>query len=134
MLLLATTVLALCACGSASASGTATGNGSVSVTEHNKGQTVTVARGTRIVLRLHSTYWRLRGSSNPAVVRQTGAQQIHAVLPPKCLPGAGCGTVSAPFEAIHAGRALLRAARTTCGEALRCAPAQQRYSVVIVVR
>src|ERR1700686_1888226 len=91
MLLIATTVLALCACGSASASGTAAGNGSVSVTEHNKGQTVTVARGTRIVVRLHSTYWRLRGSSSPAVVPQTRAQQIHAVLPPKCLPGAGCG-------------------------------------------
>jgi hypothetical protein len=134
LLLVATAVPTLCACGSATAGGTAARGASVILSEHNKGRTVSVARGTRIVLRLHSTYWRIRGSSNPGVVRQTGAQRAHVVLPPKCLPGGGCGTVSVPFEARHAGRARLAATRTTCGEALRCSPAQGRYSVVIDVR
>ena len=127
-------MLMLCTCGSATAGGKGPSSRSVTLSERNNGRIVTVARGTPLVLRLHRTYWRIRGSSNPAVVRQTGPQQTRAVLPPRCLPGMGCGTASAPFEALHAGRARLSATRTICGEALRCSPAQRRYAVVILVR
>src|SRR5581483_3626682 len=63
----------LCACGSASAGGaTAT----KTVSEADKGRTISVGRGTHIVLRLHNTYWRIRGSSAGGVVRQTGPQKV----------------------------------------------------------
>jgi hypothetical protein len=118
----------LCACGSASAGGSVA---TKTLSEADKGRTVTVARGTHIVLRLHNTYWRIRGSSNSAVVRQTGAQKVLAKS--GCLPGVGCGTVTAPFRAVGAGKAQLTAARKTCGEALRCTGGRGRFVVTIRV-
>lgn len=84
------------------------------------------------MLELHSTYWRIRGSSNPAAVRRSGSSSVSTSGP--CVPpGSGCGTIRAPFRAVGAGTATLSAHRTTCGEALRCSPARSRFSVSIKV-
>ena len=47
--------------------------------------------------------------------------------------GMGCGTVSLKFKAINKGISTVNASRTSCGEALRCTPAQSSYYVTIKV-
>lgn len=101
--------------------------------EPDNAQTVTVRRGTRLVLVLHNTYWVITGSSNPAVVVST-AVQTHTPDPPgSCLPGIGCGSVSEPFSTRSLGSATLTAHRDSCGEAMPCQAAQSRYVVTVVV-
>ena len=122
---------ALSACGS---SAPAVRGSAVTLGWGDKGRTVSVARGERVVVELRNTYWRIRGSSDPSVVRQTGPEH-HAPAPAgKCVPGQGCGTVSAPFRAVGRGTAHLSAGRKTCGEARLCTGGQGRYEVTIRVR
>ena len=52
---------------------------------------------------------------------------------PGCVPGGGCGTVTATYGAVHAGRVTVTANRTSCGEALRCSPEQGSFTVAVVV-
>jgi len=49
------------------------------------------------------------------------------------VPGAGCGTVTALFDAVGPGRASVSAERTGCGEAMSCTGRQRSYSVTVVV-
>ncbi|MGZ4438811.1 MAG: hypothetical protein ACXVZN_00380 [Gaiellaceae bacterium] len=121
----------LSACGS---SGPAAHGSAVTLGWSDKGHTVSVDRGARVVVELHNTYWRIRGSSDPSVVRQTGAQRTAPAPPGRCIAGVGCGTVSASFRAVGRGTAHLRASRTTCGEARVCTGGQGRYDVTIRVR
>ena len=122
---------ALSAC---SSSGPAVHRSAVTLGWGDKSRTVSVARGARVVLVLHNTYWRIRGSPDPSVVRQTGPER-HAPAPVgKCVPGEGCGTVSASFRAVGRGTTHLRAGRKTCGEARLCTGDQGRYQVTIRVR
>ena len=138
--------LALAACGagdgsssgaasqSPPASGSATpapAPAALTLTEAQNGATVHVARGQMIVLVLHSTYWKVVGSSDPAVVQPSGGSQVQPS--PGCVPGQGCGTVTTTFVAAADGSAMLTASRTTCGEALRCTEAQARFSVTVAV-
>jgi hypothetical protein len=51
-----------------------------------------------------------------------------------CVPGEGCGTVSASFRAAKPGTAILEAGRTTCGEARGCVNGEGAYQVTISVR
>jgi hypothetical protein len=117
----------LCACGSAGS--TSFGN-QVTLTWRDKGHTVKVTRGTRIVVKLKSLYWHRFRSSNRGVVRLAGKVTRKEG---NCPPGFGCGTVKAPFKAVGAGSAHLRASRTSCGEALPCSKSQGRYDVTIRV-
>jgi len=103
----------------------------LTLTEAQNGATVHVARGQMIVLVLHSTYWKVVGSSDPAVVQPSGGSQVQPS--PGCVPGQGCGTVTTTFVAAADGSAMLTASRTTCGEALRCTEAQARFSVTVAV-
>jgi hypothetical protein len=119
--------VALCACGSAGS--TFLGH-QVTLTWQNKGHTVKVARGTRIVVKLKSLYWHQFRSSNRGVVRLAGKVTRKEG---DCPPGVGCGTVKAPFKAVGSGSAHLRANRTSCGEALPCTKSQGRYDVTIRV-
>jgi len=125
---LATILLSSCGSSSSTAHGS-----TVRLGWGDKGRTVTVAKGARVVVALHSTYWRIRGSSDPAVVRQTGRERIAPARQGTCLPGVGCGTVTASFRAVGRGTANLRAGRTTCGEARACTGGQGRYVVTIHV-
>jgi hypothetical protein len=52
----------------------------------------------------------------------------------RCMPGAGCGTVTQSFKAVAAGQAELTADRVVCGEAMACRPEQRHFGVTVVVR
>jgi len=115
----------LCACGSASSVGP-----TLTLTWQDKGHTVKVMRGTRVVVKLKSLYWHRFRSSNRGVVRLAG----HVTRTEgNCPPGVGCGTVKAPFKAVGGGSAHVLANRTSCGEALPCSKSQGRYDVTIRV-
>ncbi|MDB5066313.1 MAG: hypothetical protein JWM18_2747 [Chloroflexi bacterium] len=111
----------------------AAGHQAVTVSETENGRTITVRSGSRVTLTLHSTYWSIQGSSDPKVLHQVGGTSTQPAKPGTCVPGQGCGTVSATFVALSRGWADLTASRTTCGEALRCTPAQGAYRVHVVV-
>jgi hypothetical protein len=109
--------------------------GHVSASEANNGTTVTMHRGDTLNVTLHSTYWTIQGSSNPTVLVQQGPQTTTPEPPSsrRCVPGQGCGTVSADFLAAAAGNADVTASRTSCGEALRCTPAQSTWTLHVIV-
>ena len=110
--------------------------GSLTVSsDHANGRTLHVSVGERLNLILSSTYWQLRGSSAPAVLRQDGAARTLP-RPSNCpkLPGLGCTPVRTSFLALAPGTAVITASRTTCGEALACAAGQRHFRVTIVVR
>ncbi|HZC29872.1 MAG TPA: hypothetical protein VE261_00025, partial [Gaiellaceae bacterium] len=89
--------------------------------------------GARIRLVLHNTYWQLRAPTDPAVLRERTPPTVAPAKPGRCVPGAGCGTISAAFVAARPGRAQLRASRTTCGEVLRCTGGHGRFRVEVRV-
>lgn len=103
------------------------------VSEASNGKVITVRRGTTVTLVLHSTYWSIDGSSDPAVLDARRAQQHHPDPPGTCVPGVGCGTVSQQFNAHATGTAHLSASRTSCGEALACRQDQTHYDVTVRV-
>jgi hypothetical protein len=94
-------------------------DGSVhAVGDADNGKTVAVAIGDHLVVTLNSTYWKIDGGSAPALLRQEGDT---AYAPSgNCVPGGGCGTATARFIAISAGRVRVTASRTSCGEAMGC--------------
>ncbi len=104
----------------------------MTLTFADKGRTVRVPRGTAVVLRLDSTYWGIAPSSNPQVV--AGTTPVVKTDPRRMTPpGTGAGTVIEQFRTLATGTARLSAVRTSCGEALRCSPAQGAFAVTIVV-
>ncbi|HUZ56500.1 MAG TPA: hypothetical protein VMU94_28745 [Streptosporangiaceae bacterium] len=117
-------------------SGGTTTPGAVTVSsDHANGRTLHVKVGERLNLILSSTYWQVRRSSAPAVLRQDGAA-TPLPRPSSCpkIPGLGCTPVRTSFLALAPGTAVITASRTTCGEALRCAADQRHFRVTIVVR
>jgi hypothetical protein len=100
--------------------------------DQDNGHAVSLQVGDQLLLVLASTYWKLDGSSDAAVLRQT----VPPVVAPQssgCVPGEGCGTVTARFDAIAAGRADVSAKRTSCGEALSCTGSLGFYRVTVIV-
>jgi hypothetical protein len=119
--------------GTSSTSAAATGK-PVAVDDAANGTTVTLPRGARLTVTLHSTYWQLAA---PADARVLAVSTVPAARPdPSCrsIPGAGCGTVTAVYTATGTGTTTLTAHRDSCGEALRCTPAQSDWSLRIRVR
>lgn len=108
--------------------------GSISVDEKANGSTLEAAPGQVIEVRLHSTYWRIDGSSADSVVSQTGESWVKAAPREECLPGMGCGTIGASFTARQRGTARITASRVSCGEAMACPPEQRLFVVTVVVR
>jgi hypothetical protein len=109
------------------------GASTVTVSEGNSGQSIEIMRGVHVQVVLHSTYWQLKGSSDPSILAPEGSPRTQANRS-ECLPGVGCGTVTQSFLAVGSGRAELTAERTVCGEALACRPDQRRFTVSVVVR
>jgi hypothetical protein len=106
----------------------------MSVDETTKGKTVSLHVGDTLRVVLHSTYWHIDDPADATVVRATGAATVAAVLAGNgCVVGQGCGTVTQDFTAAAAGRSTLTAARTSCGEAMACAPDAASWSVTVVV-
>jgi hypothetical protein len=104
----------------------------VTATDKDNGRTIVLRPGQRLRVVLGSTYWQFRASSNPAVLRLVGTPKTT----PRsgCMVGAGCGTETATFVAAAAGRAVVTAGRTSCGEAMGCTPAASRFMLHVVVR
>jgi hypothetical protein len=103
------------------------------VSEADNGHSVTVPVGSEVTLLLGNTYWQVVGSSDPAVLVLVSGPTASPAGFTACVPGAGCGTVSAVFRAVAPGRATITAGRTTCGEALNCTGSAGAYEVTIVV-
>ncbi len=102
------------------------------LTEANNQQLVRLHVGDRVQVVLSSTYWQIAGSSDPTVLRQSGGAATSPA-PGGCVPGQGCGAVTAAYDAIAPGQAHVSAGRTTCGEALLCSAGQSTYRVTVVV-
>jgi hypothetical protein len=101
------------------------------VTYAQNGHLVAARVGDVVQVQLDSTYWRFA----PVTGRVLHDQDAPSFAPDaSCVPGGGCGTITQSFRAVSAGTAHITASRTTCGEALRCAPNQSTFSVTIVVR
>src|SRR5579859_4541745 len=118
------------------ATATSSGNGSVAhgptvivVRDNANGKAVSASAGDQIELILSSSYWNVTGSSAPSVLRQDG-QPVLLPRPSSCpnVSGLGCIPVRTDFTALSAGKAVITAGRTSCGEALRCKP-EDRKSV-----
>ncbi len=108
-------------------------SGTIQLTDRDDGTTVSVTKGTTIVVVLNSTYWKFPNPPNPAVVQQQGDVVVTAAPPGTCIPGGGCGTSSVTSIAVGIGSAQISASRTTCGEAMLCTGKAGSYSVQIVV-
>jgi hypothetical protein len=125
-------VLALGAFAANRSSGAAPrGRGTVTVTFGDKGSTVGLHVGATLRVVLDSTYWSMNPSPNPGVLAPHGA----ATTVPRsgCVPGEGCGTVTALFLAHSSGTISISASRTSCGEALRCTNGDGSFQVTVHV-
>lgn len=130
-------VLALAGCGSGSGGGGGpagpAGASTVTATEADNGRTITLAVGDHLVVRLASTYWRFAGTS-AAVLSNVSAPAVAASAPGvRCVPGGGCGTVTAAYLAIAPGEAVVGADRTSCGEARACTGGDGTYRLDVRV-
>jgi hypothetical protein len=105
----------------------------VSLSDQDSGRTVEVANGGTVTVVLHSTYWSFDPPSNGSVLQVSSAPTVAPAPPGQCVPGAGCGTVTVRYRAVGHGSAVIAANRTSCGEAMRCSPAQGTYRVTVVV-
>ena len=130
------TALLACACSGRTGTATSTTRSPdrpvVHLSVTDSGRTVAVVPGVRLVVALDSTYWTFRPVAPAGVLRAVGPPQIVPRLS-HCVPGQGCGTVTAEFLATGTGTATIEATRTSCGEALRCTPAQGDYRVQVLV-
>jgi hypothetical protein len=125
--------IAVIASGSLLASGAGANLAVVSLSEASNGHAVIVAPGARLSVTLHSTYWSIPKLPSSGVLSQVGTTKTVGVLQ-GCVPGQGCGTVTAHYVAAKAGVVRLRATRTTCGEAMRCTGDKGVWWVVVRVR
>jgi len=106
--------------------------GVLTASEGQNGRTVTLHVGDSLAVTLHSTYWTFAGSSNAAVVAPEGTPTVSP-SPSGCVPGQGCGTVTASFDALAVGTAVIGASRISCGEALACTGAAGSYRLTVEV-
>jgi hypothetical protein len=125
------TALLLGACGSANGTGAHAG-ATVTLRDSDNGTSVDIHSGDIVKVVLASTYWTVRDSSNSAVLRTDGPADV---VPRRsgCVPGQGCGTVTATFTAVGVGSAVIVATREVCGEALQCRGANGHYQVTVKV-
>lgn len=123
----------LVACSSDGAARPPTGTAVISVGAAAGGTTVRISPGSILRVSLGSTYWRFAPDSDPDVLRRTGLTAAADTSAPR-IPGAGRGLVVATYAALAVGSATIRAARSSCGEALRCVGGQGSYRLTVVVR
>lgn len=103
--------------------------------DNANGKTVSLRTGDSLRLILSSSYWNVAGSSAARVLRQDGATVLLA-RPSSCpdIAGLGCTPISTLFKALAPGKAVIKASRTSCGEALRCVGKRAtRFTLTVVV-
>lgn len=127
--------LAACSVGSAGTSGPSPVPTAANelVNEADNGTSIAVGVGSEVTLQLANTYWQVQASSDPAVLALVSGPTASGAGPSACLPGMGCGFVTAAFRALAPGQATITASRTTCGEALLCTGSAGAYEVTIIV-
>jgi hypothetical protein len=106
---------------------------SLLLSEAANGTTATAAVGATITVVLHSTYWMFAPISPPVLAADGGPTPRPGDGCGATVPGSGCGTVTLVVRAAAPGTGAVSAARTSCGEALRCSPAQSAWAVTIRV-
>lgn len=104
----------------------------VQVGDKRDGGTVALHVGQKLRVVLHSTYWEFKRVNAPGVLHLVATP----VVAPKagCVPGQGCGTVTALYVARTPGSASVRAERTSCGEAMGCSADAGTWLLTVVVR
>lgn len=110
----------------------ASGSGPVVLRDASNRTTVHVPVGSQVELVLSSSYWQVAGSSAPSLLTQDAP--THALPRPSTCPGLaglGCSPEETLFTAKAAGTAVITASRTSCGEAMKCAPDQEKFSVTV---
>jgi hypothetical protein len=117
--------------------GTASAATRPTVVLHNNanGKTMTVRVGEKVDLILSSSYWHVSGSSSWRVLHQDTREYLLPT-PSGCphIPGLGCTPVEVNFTARSAGKAVITASRTSCGEALACSASQRTFKVTVIVK
>ena len=110
--------------------------GQTTATDTDNGRTITVAVGDQLKITLHSTYWHFAAPTGNALrpAGQPVTEGIPAGPNNHCVPGEGCGTVTAGFDATTPGTAVVTASRTSCGEAMACTGRAGTYRLTVVVR
>jgi hypothetical protein len=105
----------------------------VVLSEAANGTAVSVQVDGIVIVTLNSTYWQL--SPPHGTARFDVLSAPRAQPGPSCpsIPGSGCGTVTATYQATSAGVAAVAAHRDACGEALRCAGTQGDWRATISV-
>jgi hypothetical protein len=101
------------------------------VTATDATTSVTLRRGQTVRVILGSTYWTFDPPSNAAVLRLQGPPAVAPSKP--CVPGGGCGTVTASYTAVAAGQSMVLATRSSCGEAMGCTVAGSHYTLIVTV-
>jgi hypothetical protein len=105
----------------------------VAVDDAADGTAVSLPHDGRLAVTLHSTYWQLAAPADASVLAVTSAPTARPDPACRSIPGTGCGTVTAAYTGLAAGTTTLAAHRDTCGEALRCTPAQSDWLVTVHV-
>jgi hypothetical protein len=103
----------------------------LSLDEKDNGQTIQVGFPEIVDVTLHSTYWQFDPPAGDGPVSAFPTAR-PAVAP---IPGAGTGVAidGLEIESTDRGTVVIRAHRTTCGEALLCGPDQREFAVTLVV-
>ena len=102
------------------------------VADTANGMTVRVHVGDTVRVTLHSTYWQMDPPSNSALKASDSA--VAASPPgPGNVPGSGAGTLVTSYLIVHSGPAKITAQRTSCGEAMLCAPNMRTYVVTLSI-
>lgn len=112
----------------------------ITLSEANNHRVVTVKVNSQIFLILHSKYWMV-ATPNPNGALQLQDTSVAPLGTPDPSPrtpgcrviGAGCGTQKWVFVATRIGVAVLRANRTTCGEAMRCTELNSQFKLTVKV-
>jgi hypothetical protein len=109
--------------------------GVVIADDSSNGKTVYIQVGAKVELILSSTYWTVHSPSVPAVLRQDG-DTSPLPRPSTCptIPGLGCVPVQTDFTALTPGTAVISASRVSCGEAMRCPPDKEHFSLTVTVQ
>ncbi|HEV2639466.1 MAG TPA: hypothetical protein VGX23_30285 [Actinocrinis sp.] len=113
--------------------------GTVDVAEPGGAGQVTVRSGQQVAVFLFSSYWGPVSNSAPGtlVAEPTPASlplpDVAGLCGSTRVPGGGCGLFVHVFRAGRDGTAVLSGLRTSCGEAMACAPGQGSYRLTVII-
>ncbi len=105
--------------------------GSPVATDADNGKTFTLGKLQSLTVRLSSTYWTIHEASDTSIIHMVG-QPVYMSKASECVPGGGCGTVTATFSPGAPGTATISASRTSCGEAMACTSNSSKYQITVI--